>query len=103
MSRRSREQSGECESDLVPDPAPGADIVVEQAEATAALVTALNTLSPRQREVLHLVFYHEMTIEEAAAVMQISLGSARTHYDRGKKAMVLALSVAQAHAHGVAP
>lgn len=44
----------------------------------------LNQLSEKQREVLLLVFYHGMTIESAAAVMQCSLGTARTHYQRGK-------------------
>ena len=69
------------------DPSPGADVTAEENERAAALVTALSTLSPRQREVLQLVFYHGMTIEEAAGVMRISLGSARTHYERGKKAL----------------
>jgi RNA polymerase sigma-70 factor (ECF subfamily) len=42
-------------------------------------------LSPRQRDVLHLVFYQEMTIEEAARVLHIPLGTARTHFERGKR------------------
>jgi len=35
--------------------------------------------------VLHLVFAEDFTVEGAAAVMGIGVGSARTHYDRGKK------------------
>ncbi len=97
ISRRSHEQSDEHRSASVPDAAPSADLVIERSEANAALLAALGTLSPRQREVLHLVFYQDMTIEEAAAIMQIALGSARTHYDRGKKAMALALSAARTH------
>jgi RNA polymerase sigma-70 factor (ECF subfamily) len=45
---------------------------------------ALGQLAERQREVLHLVFYQELTIEQAAGVMHISIGTARTHYERGK-------------------
>lgn len=71
----------------VADAKPGADVLAERSERKAALLAALSTLSPRQREVLLLVFYHDMTIEEAAGVMSVSLGAARSHYDRGKKAV----------------
>ena len=29
-------------------------------------------------------FFHEMTVEEAAEVMDVATGTARTHYHRGK-------------------
>jgi DNA-directed RNA polymerase specialized sigma24 family protein len=41
-------------------------------------------LPSRQRDVLHLVFYQEMTVEEAADVLGVSVGTARTHFARGK-------------------
>ena len=69
------------------DPTRGADVVLEESDRRARLIRALNSLSRRQREVLQLVFYHEATIEEAAEIMKVSIGSARTHYERGKKAL----------------
>ncbi len=45
---------------------------------------ALDELSPKQRRILHLVFYQACSISEAAEIMDIQLGTARTHYERGK-------------------
>jgi RNA polymerase sigma-70 factor (ECF subfamily) len=50
-----------------------------------ALSAALAELSERQREVLHLTFYQRLSLSEAAEVMQVSIGTARQHYERGKK------------------
>lgn len=45
----------------------------------------IKLLPKMQCEVILMVFYHHMTIAESAETLQISLGTARTHYERGKK------------------
>lgn len=53
-------------------------------ERSRELIAALTKLSARQRDVLHLVFYQDLTIVDAAKVLGVSVGSARIHYERGK-------------------
>jgi len=33
---------------------------------------------------MHLVFYQELSVQEAADVLGMPVGTARTHYERGK-------------------
>ncbi|HET8946543.1 MAG TPA: sigma-70 family RNA polymerase sigma factor, partial [Candidatus Polarisedimenticolia bacterium] len=73
-----------------PDPAAR----LEAAERLARIRSAMETLSARQRQVLELVFHHDLTIEEAAGVLGIGLGSARTHYERGKRTLLRRLTEA---------
>ncbi len=78
-----------AETALDPSLAPSAPAEADEAlanhEAARVIAAALNDLSPKQRAVVHLVFYQDLTIAEAANVMRVSLGTARLHYDRGKK------------------
>jgi RNA polymerase sigma factor (sigma-70 family) len=67
------------------DPSADPATAVDHSESTARLVGALGTLTARQRDLLHLVFYQDLTIGEAAVVLGISIGTARTHYERGKQ------------------
>jgi RNA polymerase sigma-70 factor (ECF subfamily) len=64
---------------------PRPDEITERAERGRALRGALEELPGRQRDVLHLVFYQDLSIREAAEVLEVSLGTARVHYERGKK------------------
>ncbi len=48
---------------------------------------AINQLSERQKQIIHLVFYHDLSLNEAAKVLQLSSGSVRKFYDRAKKSL----------------
>jgi RNA polymerase sigma factor (sigma-70 family) len=78
------------------DPALDPATALGHSETSARLVRAMAMLPRRQREVLHLVFYEELTIEQAAVVIGVALGTARTHYERGKQRLRAILDASDA-------
>jgi RNA polymerase sigma-70 factor, ECF subfamily len=75
-----------------PAPPPGPEQAVYRAEVRTAFRALVARLPRRQSEVLQLVFYHDLSLSEAAAAMAVSLGSARTHYERGKRRLRAAMA-----------
>lgn len=84
----SRRRTEPMESEAV---APTSEPKVDR-ETAEALSRALEQLSGRQREALHLTFYEGLSIAEAAFIMNVALGTARLHYERGKAALLLQLA-----------
>ena len=72
----------------------------EDFELSEQLNRAMKQLSQRQRELIHLTFYEGMTIQQAADVLNIGVGSARQHYERGKRALRRILSASQEKDNG---
>lgn len=66
-------------------PTEGPDQTLYRTEIQTMFQQALASLSARQQSVLQLVFYHDLSVRQAAEVMGLSVGSARIHYERGKK------------------
>ena len=54
-----------------------------RSESQAAVINALNDLSPRQRDCLVLRFYMDLTEKQIASTLAISPNSVKTHCQRG--------------------
>jgi RNA polymerase sigma factor (sigma-70 family) len=67
-----------------PASGPDPEELASGSEESRFLRRAVHRLPRRQREVLHLVFYQDLTVEEASRILGLSLGTARTHFERGK-------------------
>ena len=72
---------------LVERDAPAADERVGLRDDQRAVITALQRLPRRQREVLVLRYWSELSEDEIAATLGISNGSVKTHAHRGMAAL----------------
>ncbi|WP_169435071.1 RNA polymerase sigma factor [Neolewinella persica] len=59
----------------------------DSGESTLDYRRLLARLPEQQQRVLLLTFYHDMSLSEVADVMELHIGTVRTHYSRGKDAL----------------
>ena len=65
-------------ADLAPDPAASPDAAVAAREQSAAILACLQNLPPKQREVIHLRFYVDDSLEGIAAALDCSIGTVKS-------------------------
>jgi RNA polymerase sigma-70 factor (sigma-E family) len=70
-----------------PADAPSAELGALKAVAGHAVVEALRTLPPRQREALVLRYYADLSEAQIAETMKISRGAVKSHTSRGMAAL----------------
>jgi len=73
---------------LKPGIMPGAQQSAITQPERSAVISAMRTLSPRQREALMLRFYLDLSERQAASAMSISPGAANCHTARAKAALL---------------
>lgn len=81
--QRLRPHEGELEQ-WAADPGPDPGRTVELREARRHLADALEALSPRLREVLHLRFFQELSYEEISHRLGIPGGTVKSRIHRGR-------------------
>ncbi|WP_406193115.1 SigE family RNA polymerase sigma factor [Kitasatospora sp. NBC_01560] len=81
-ARRSRRRPPELLVDAVPD-TPGAEDGFARSDQRAALMAALATLPPRQREAVVLRHWEDLSDSQAAVAMGCSAGAVRSHAAKG--------------------
>ncbi len=78
-----REKKGE----RLPEDPPSEPDPAEIAEIDVRVKQALESLSPEHQEALHLVFYEEMSLADAAAVLGVPEGTVKSRLFYARKAL----------------
>jgi RNA polymerase sigma-70 factor (sigma-E family) len=86
LSWRRRRRPGEMSFGAVPDRATGHDQESEAAE-TVAVLAALKQLPPRQRAVVVLRYYDDLTEQAAAQALGCSVGTVKSQHARAMRTL----------------
>jgi RNA polymerase sigma-70 factor (ECF subfamily) len=85
VRRRSAELSGEGAEALIEDPADDPEVSIEKKDQAVILRHCLELLSPAQREIIDLVYYHQQSIGAAAEILGIPQGTVKTRMFHARK------------------
>jgi RNA polymerase sigma-70 factor, ECF subfamily len=83
--RRTHAELNEVIEATVADSADNAEVVLEKKHQGEMLRDALTKLSPEHREIVDLVYYHEMSVDDAADILSIPRATVKTRMFYARK------------------
>jgi RNA polymerase sigma-70 factor, ECF subfamily len=83
--RRTHAELNEVIEATVADSADNAEVVLEKKHQGEMLRDALTKLSPEHREIIDLVYYHEMSVDDAADILSIPRATVKTRMFYARK------------------
>ena len=87
LRRRKEGQLDEAVAEAIPDSADDPERIMLQKDRAAILRQCLSHLSGAHREIIDLVYYHEKSVEEAAAIVGVPANTAKTRMFHARKRM----------------
>ena len=78
LRRRTNVELDEAIECTVPDPADNPEVVLQKKDRGELLRHALTSLSPKHREIIDLVYYHEKSIDEVAQILGVPPATVKT-------------------------
>ena len=85
LRRRSAEELNEDELVLVQDPSDDPETTLQKCQRSELLHDCLRQLSPAHREIIDLVYYHERTIDDVAAIVGVPQSTVKTRVFYARK------------------
>jgi RNA polymerase sigma-70 factor (ECF subfamily) len=85
MRRRPDEELDEEAAAAIEDPSDSPDVTLEKKDKSALIRKCLEGLSAEHREIIDLVYYHEKSVEEVAAIVGIPENTVKTRMFYARK------------------
>jgi RNA polymerase sigma-70 factor (ECF subfamily) len=99
ISALRQRQDGELNEEalaLIEDPSDNPETMLEKSDRSALLRKCLTQLSPAHREIIDLVYYHEKSVAEAAAIIGIPQATVKTRMFYARKQLATLMQEAEA-------
>jgi len=75
----------------VPDAADDPEMTAQKVDKSSALRRCIKALSPEHAAIIDIIYYHEMSVQETAAVLQIPENTVKTRLFHARKRLAALL------------